>query len=439
MRYIPNSDADRTAMLAAVGRRSLDELFSDIPRDVLDRFRPLGLEPRSEMAVRAVVEALASENRVTEGIPFLGGGIYDHYVPSVVAHLVSRSEFYTAYTPYQPEVSQGTLTAMFEFQTLVCELTGMEIANDSLYDGATAVAEAALMASRLQGRPRIAVARSLFPHVRRVLETYCWAAGIEIVEIPYDPAGRCDLTGLPSDGSALIVQSPNAFGVIEDLAAVRDALTGGLLIVSTNPIALGVLEPPGAFGADIVTAEGQPLGLAPSFGGPLLGLFAARQGFLRQMPGRLTSRKVDADGNEGYVMAAQTREQHIRRERATSNICTNAQLCALTATVYLASLGADGLRAMAALNLEKAHALADRLTGLPGVDLAFATPFFNEFTIRVPGDARQIRSRARDEGLLLDDPALVAGLGLEGALRIAVTEKRTDEEMDRLVDFLGGL
>ncbi len=439
MRYIPNGDADRAAMLAAVGRSSLDELFSDIPRAVIDRFRPLGLPPRSEMEVRAAIEALADENQVTEGTSFLGGGIYDHYIPSVIAHLVSRSEFYTAYTPYQPEVSQGTLTAMFEFQTLICELTGMEVANDSLYDGGSAVAEAALMAVRLRKRSRIGVARSLFPHFRRVLDTYCWAAGIEVVEVPYGPDGRCDLGGLPAEASGLIVQSPNAFGVIEDLAAARAALADGLLIVATYPIALGVLEPPGAFGADIVTAEGQPLGLAPSFGGPLLGLFAARQEYLRQMPGRLTSRTVDLEGREGYVMAAQTREQHIRRERATSNICTNAQLCALTATLYLASLGADGLREVATLNLEKAHVLADRLSALPGIELAFAAPFFNEFTVRVSGDPQAIRSRAREEGILLDDPAVLADLGLDGALRIAVTEKRTPEELDRLVGFLGGV
>ena len=439
MRYIPNGDAERVAMLAAIGRGSLDELFSDIPREVLDRFESLGLPPRSEMEVRETVEALADRNRVTEGVSFLGGGIYDHYVPSVIAHLVSRSEFYTAYTPYQPEVSQGTLTAMFEFQTLVCELTGMEIANDSLYDGASATAEAALMAVRLRGRPRIAVARSLFPHVRRVVDTYCWAAGIDVVELPYGPDGRCDLRDVQEEVSGLIVQSPNAFGVIEDLAAAREAFSEALLIIVAHPISLGVLEPPGAFGADIVTAEGQALGLAPSFGGPLLGLFASRREFLRQMPGRLTSRTVDADGNEGYVMAAQTREQHIRRERATSNICTNAQLCALTATLYLASLGADGLRTVASLNLEKAHALAQRLSALPGIEPVFRAPFFNEFTIRVPGDPQGIRSEAREAGLLLDDPALLAGLGLEGALRIAVTEKRSDDDLDRLVDFLGGL
>lgn len=439
MRYIPNGDAERAAMLAAIGRGSLDELFSDIPHEVLERFRPLGLPPRSEMDVRTVVGRYADGNRSLDGISFLGGGIYDHYIPSVIAHLVSRSEFYTAYTPYQPEVSQGTLTAMFEFQTLVCELMGMEIANDSLYDGASAAAEAALMAVRLRDRPQIAVARSLFPQTRRVIDTYCWAAGIEVVEVPYGRDGRCDLGKMQSEPSGFIVQSPNVFGVIEDLGAVRDALSESLMVVATHPIALGVLEPPGAFGADIVTAEGQPLGLSPSFGGPLLGLFAARREFLRQMPGRLTSRTVDVDGNEGYVMAAQTREQHIRRERATSNICTNAQLCALTATVYLASLGASGLRRVASLNLDKAHALARRLADLPGIDLAFDAPFFNEFTIRVPADPGAIRSRAREAGLLLDDPAWLRSLGLDGALRIAVTEKRTDEELDHLVEFLGGV
>jgi glycine dehydrogenase subunit 1 len=328
---------------------------------------------------------------------------------------------------------------MFEFQTLVCELTGMEVANDSMYDGATALAEGVRMAVQITKQPRIAVARSLFPQYRRVLDTYCWASGIEVVEVPYTEDGRCDISDLPAGTSGFVIQSPNAFGIIEDLKLIREALTDGLLIVATNPISLGVLAPPGRFGADIVVAEGQPLGIPPSFGGPLLGLFATRKRYLRQMPGRVTGQTVDREGKVGYTMAMQTREQHIRRQRATSNICTNSQLCALSATVYLAALGAAGLHELAVLNLEKAHYLAERLFTLPGYEPAFAAPFFNEFTVRVLGDPNAIRSSLKEEGILLDKPDALVALGLPNALRIAVTEKRTKDELDRLVELLGGL
>lgn len=440
MRYISNSDADRQAMLATLGMTSVEELFSDIPQAVKDRFQPLGLPGRSEMEVAHIVEELASLNEAGQGkISFLGGGIYDHYIPSVVWHMTSRSEFYTAYTPYQPEISQGTLAAMFEFQTLVCELTGMEVANASMYDGATALAEGVLMAERIVEKKRIAIARSLFPHYRRVVDTYCWAAGIEIVELPITPDGRCDRAAIQDGPSAFVIQSPNAFGVIEDLQGVKELVGNALLVVVTNPISLGLLVPPGQYGTDIVVAEGQPLGLSPSFGGPLLGLFATRMRYLRQTPGRIAGQTVDAKDKIGYTMAAQTREQHIRREKATSNICTNSALCALAATVYLASLGADGLRELALLNAEKAHYLARQITALPGYKLAFAAPFFNEFTVRVPCDPQTIRSCLKKEGILVDDPQRLVEIGVTEALRLAVTEKRTKEELDRLVSLLGGI
>jgi len=440
MRYIANTDADRRAMLAAVGLASLEELFADIPQAVRDRFQPLSLPAQSEMEVTRSVQKLASFNEAhCESISFLGGGLYDHYVPSVVSHITSRSEFYTAYTPYQPEVSQGTLTVMFEFQTLVCELTGMEVANASMYDGATALAEGVLMADRIVGRRRIAVSTALFPHYRRVVNTYSWAAGIEVVELPATADGRCDMSKIPDKLSSLVIQSPNAFGVIEELDGLRNALGKALLIVVTNPISLGLLAPPGQFGADIVVAEGQPLGLSPSFGGPLLGLFATRKQHLRQMPGRIAGQTVDTEGEIGYTMAAQTREQHIRRERATSNICTNSALCALAATVYLASLGADGLQKLAQLNLEKAHYLAEQITALSDYELAFKAPFFNEFTVRVPADPQMTHARLQEEGILIDDPHSLADVGSAGALRFAVTEKRTREELDHLVTILGGV
>ncbi len=436
MRYIPNADADRKVMLDAIGRSSMEELFSDIPQTVKDSFQPLGISAKSEMEVRAELGSLAQRNDAAGAISFLGGGIYDHYIPSVVSHITSRSEFYTAYTPYQPEIGQGTLTAMFEFQTLVSELTRMEVANSSMYDGATALAEAGMMASRVSGKKKIAVSQGLFAHYHRVLNTYCWASGIEIVEIP-TVDGFCDFSHVPSGIGGVIVQSPNAFGVIEDLVGVKEAIGDALLIVSANPVSLAILTPPGELGADIVTGEGQPFGLPASFGGPLLGLFATRKAYLRQMPGRLVGQTIDVDGEIGYTMVAQTREQHIRRQKATSNICTNAQLCALTATVYVASLGGDGIRDLATLNLEKAHYLADRLGALPGCSLAFDGPFFNEFVLRVPIDPQGIREGLRKEGILVDDPAHLEALGVTGALRFAVTEKRSRYELDHLVDLVG--
>ena len=438
MRYIANTDDDRREMLATVGLASLEHLFTDIPKRVKDRFQPLGLPARTEMEVaRALEEFVRSNNDWQASISFLGGGIYDHYIPSVVSHVTSRSEFYTAYTPYQPEVSQGTLTAMFEFQTLVCELTAMEVANASMYDGATALAEGVLMAERIVGNKRVAVAQSLFPHYRRVVDTYCWAAGIEVVGLRATADGRCDTARIPDKLSSLVIQSPNAFGVIEELEGLKDALGRTLLIVVTNPISLGLLAPPGQFGADVVVSEGQPLGLSSSFGGPLLGLFATRKRYLRQMPGRIAGQTVDTKGKIGYTMAVQTREQHIRRERATSNICTNSALCALAATVYLASLGANGLQEVARLNLEKAHYLAQQITSLPGYELAFQAPFFNEFTVQVPTNPQQLRASLQEEGFLVDNPTQLASLGVADALRFAVTEKRTKEELDHLVKQLG--
>jgi glycine dehydrogenase subunit 1 len=438
MRYIPNADIDRRQMLAAVGRANVEELFSDIPREVLARYKPIGLAPKSELEVRDALERAAAANRAVEAVPLLGGGIYDHYSPSVVGHILGRSEFYTAYTPYQPEISQGTLTAMFEFQTLVCELTGMEIANASMYDGATALAEAVLMADRIRKQHRVAVAANLLPQYRRVLDTYAWAAGVQLLDVPFDASGRCAGQELPSDVSGLVIQSPNAFGGVESLAGLKARLGEALLIVMTYPIALGLVEPPGVFGADIVVGEGQCLGLPMGFGGPLLGLFATRMEFLRQLPGRVAGRTVDADGKIGYTMAAQTREQHIRRERATSNICTNSALCALAATVYLASVGADGLRQVAELNLAKAHYLADGLRRIKGYEMAFDAPFFNEFVLRPTEPASAVRARLTDAGFLVEDPAELEALGVRNALRIAVTERRSRVELDRVLAALGG-
>ena len=437
MRYIPNTSTDRREMLASIGVSSIEDLFADIPDLVKSRFRPLNLPARSEMEVASVLSDMADRNKPTEAVCLLGGGIYDHYVPSIVSHLLSRSEFFTAYTPYQPEISQGTLTAMFEFQTFVCELTGMEIADASMYDGATALAEAVLMAVRIRKKAVVAVPRSLFSHVRRVLDTYCWAAEIEIHEMGTLPDGTADLESLPEELSALVIQTPNAFGVIEPLAGLKDRIGEALLIVSCHPLSLGLLQPPGAFGADIVVGEGQSLGLSMSYGGPLLGLFATRKEYLRQMPGRVSGRTVDVDGKTGYTMAAQTREQHIRRQRATSNICTNSALCALAATIYLASAGSAGLRKVAELNLEKAHYLANGITAVDGYDLAFSGAFFNEFVLNVRGDAVVTHDRLVQAGFAVEEPDELRSMGLESALRLAVTEKRTKAELDRLIQVLG--
>lgn len=439
MRYIPNTSIDRREMLASIGVSDIEELFADIPESVRTRFESLGLPAHSEMEVISMLGAMANRNKPTDAVCMLGGGIYDHYVPSIVGHLLSRSEFYTAYTPYQPEISQGTLTAMFEFQTFVCELTGMEIANASMYDGASALAEAVLMAERILNKGAVAVPRSLFAHLRRVLDTYCWATDIEIHEMGFLPDGTVDVATIPENVSAVVIQSPNALGIIEPLAEMKDRVGDALLIVASHPLSLGLIQPPGAFGADIVVGEGQSLGLSMGYGGPLLGLFATRKKYLRQMPGRVAGRTVDVDGKIGYAMAAQTREQHIRRQRATSNICTNSALCALAATIYLASAGSAGLRQVAELNLEKAHYLADGIAAIDGYELAFSGPFFNEFVVNVPGEAEAVHAQLGQAGFAVETPSDLRAMGLDNALRFAVTEKRSKAELDRLIQTLGGI
>ncbi len=437
--YLPLTDEDRREMLQALGLRSIEELFAQIiPEDA--RFQgTLDLPPAlSELEVRRHVESLAQRNQENL-VLFLGGGVYDHYIPAAVKHIVSRSEFYTAYTPYQAEVSQGTLQAMYEFQSVLCDLTGMDVANSSMYDGATALAEAALMSLRIQRkRHRILYSEDLNPLYRRVLHTYTHRQDLEIVEVPTDPVtGQMDLNfvedHLDEHTAALLFQHPNYFGVLEQPFQLREltARVGALLVVAFDPISLGILEPPGAYDADIAVGEGQPLGLPLGYGGPYLGLFTAKEKYLRQMPGRIAGATVDAEGKRGFVMALQTREQHIRREKATSNICTNQMLCALTALVYLSLMGKEGLREVAHQATQKAHYLAQRLTELPGVRLAYQGPFFREFVLefaQVP--ARQVRDALLKHGVVFGHPVA------EHRLLVAVTEKRTREEMDFVVDRL---
>ncbi len=435
--YVPHTVEDVRAMLEAIGVPDVEALFSDIPGAVRAKYRPLGLPPRDELAVRRSLLSLAEASTGRALVPFLGGGLYDHYIPPVVGHVLSRSEFFTAYTPYQAEVSQGTLTWMFEYQTMICELTGMEVANASMYDGATALAEAALMASRATGGKVVLVPRSLHPRAREVLATYAWGAGLTLQEVPYTPHGQLALGEVPEGTCALIVQQPNALGILEDLAGLKPRLGKALLVVYANPIPLAVLEPPGSFGADVVVGEGQPLGNPLAFGGPLLGFFATRMEHLRRMPGRVSGQTRDAAGKVGYVMTFQTREQHIRREGATSNICTNSALCALAATVYLAALGPGGLRRVALLSYERAHELADRIVRLPGYDLAFRGPFFHEFVVRSPDPPGAV-ARLREAGIAVLPPSFLRPLGVRDGFLVAVTEKRTPEELDRFVAALEG-
>lgn len=435
--YLPHTPSDIRSMLDTIGVSDVDALFSDIPAEVQDRNRPLGLAPHDDLAVHQHLTGLAERSTGRGLIPFLGGGLYDHFIPSVVGHILSRSEFFTAYTPYQPEVSQGTLTWMFEYQTMICELTGMEVANASMYDGATALAEAVLMAHRATGGRIVLVPCSLHPRLREVLSTYAWGAGLALRDVPYTEAGRLALDGVPDGTCALIVQQPNGFGILEDLTGLKDCLGKTFLIAYANPIPLAVIEPPGSFGADVVVGEGQPLGNPLSFGGPLLGFFATRMEHLRRMPGRVSGQTRDVDGKTGYVMTFQTREQHIRREGATSNICTNSALCALAATVYLAALGPDGLRRVALLSWEKAHALAERLADLPGYDVAFDGPFFHEFVVRC-NDPEAAVERLRRAGIAVLPPSFLHPLGVHDGFIVAVTEKRTPEELDRFVVALEG-
>jgi glycine dehydrogenase subunit 1 len=430
-------------MLSAVGVSSVDELFEDIPPAVrAARFDVP--PPLTEQEVRAELTRLAERNRPA-AVSFLGAGAYRRLIPAVVDEVVGRAEFATAYTPYQPEVSQGTLQAIYEFQTMICELTGMEVASASHYDGATATAEAALMACRLTGRHRVAVSRAVHPQVRRVLATYASGPGVEVVEVPADLAeGGSGLTDVEAAGrlvdgdvACLVVQQPNVFGNVEPMAELADAAhaAGGLFVTLADPVSLAVLEAPGRYGADIVTAEGQPLGIPLSFGGPYLGLMAARMDAVRQLPGRLVGATRDAEGRRGYVLTLQAREQHIRRERAASNICTNQALCALAATAYLSAVGPEGLREAAERSLTQARHLASTLERAGLATRRFTAPYFAEVAVRLPDAARR-------HAALLED-GILAGLVLEAeypelpdTLLLAATELTTDDEVARLAAAL---
>src|SRR5271170_5695462 len=404
MRYLPKSPAERQEMLAAIGVKSAEELFSSIP----ERYRlkkALNLPgPMSEAEVIGYFKERAAENS-TGYASFLGAGGYNHLRSVVTDVIIQRGEFLTSYTPYQAEITQGTLQAIFEFQTLMCQLTGQEVANASMYDGSTATTEAVLMAERLTGRSRVLVARSVHPEYREVLKTYAKHSGLQVEEIGYSASGTLDQKALQvalrDDVAAVVVQSPNFFGVIESLAPLADAAhaSGALLVAAiTEGVSLGLLSPPAE--ADIVAMEAQSFGLPPSYGGPFAGVVASRDKFVRQMPGRLAGQTTDSEGRRGFVLTLATREQHIRREKATSNICTNQALCALAATVHLTLLGKEGLREMAEQNLAKAQFALSELTKIPGVRRRFSAPFFNEFTIELPRSARIVNSHLLREKIV---------------------------------------
>ncbi len=447
MRYIPNTAEVREEMLRELGFDSVDSLFSAIPEGMRLR-RPLDLPaPMSEKALLEYLGRLGAQNASSRSHAcFLGGGSYRHFIPAVVPSLVSRGEFLTAYTPYQPEVSQGTLQAMYEFQTFVCLLTGMDVSNASMYDGASAVAEAVLMARRITGRDRFLVAESLHPEYRDVLRTYTTYLGVELVSVPFDAkSGRIDpdaLEALAAGGAGgLVIQSPNFFGVVEETERLAGVVhgQGGLLISSFNePFSLGLLKSPGEQGADIVAGEGQAFGNPVSFGGPGLGLLATKKKYVRNMPGRIVGRTEDVRGKSGFVLTLSTREQHIRREKATSNICSNEGLCALAATVFLSALGRRGLHRAARQNAAKAHWLRERILSLPGYSALFSGPVFNEFAVKGPESPGRLRRRLAKAGIL---GGLHLGTwfgSLKGGLLFCVTEDNTREEMERLVSELEG-
>jgi glycine dehydrogenase subunit 1 len=440
MRYLPKSPAERQEMLAAVGVESIDDLFSSIP----ERFRlrkALKLPgPYSEAEVIDYFKNRAAENSLGY-TSFLGAGVYNHLRSVVTDAIIQRGEFLTSYTPYQAEISQGTLQAIFEFQTLMCQLAGQEVANASMWDGSTATTEAVLMAERITGHTRVLVARSVHPEYRDVVRTYAKNSGLHVEEVPFGADGTLDEKALQSvikdDVAALIVQSPNFFGVIESVPTLARAAhaRGALLVVAiTEAVSLGIVKPPAE--ADIVALEAQSFGLPPSYGGPFAGVIASRDKFVRQMPGRLVGQTTDSDGRLGFVLTLATREQHIRREKATSNICTNQALCALAATVHLTLLGKEGLREMAHQNLSKAQFALTELTRIPGVRRTFAAPFFNEFTIELPRSARIVNSHLLRENIVGPLPLGSSYPDLTKHALVCVTETTTRTEIETLASAI---
>ncbi|MDZ4132623.1 MAG: aminomethyl-transferring glycine dehydrogenase subunit GcvPA [Dethiobacteria bacterium] len=442
--YLPLTDEDRREMLAAIGVKSVEDLFSDIPAEV--RLKgDLNLPPAlAESEVLTHLTELASKNKHFHNcVSFMGAGVYDHFIPSVIKHVTGRSEFYTSYTPYQPEVSQGVLQAIFEYQTMICQLTGMDVANASMYDGGTAVAEGAIMGCGATRRSKALVSRSVSPFYREVLRNYFNSRGLSLEEIPIidgctDRGSLAKMLG--DDIATVVLQQPNFFGMVENMSGIADMVHEhkAVLVVSVDPLSLPLLQTPAEYGADIVVGEGQGLGVPASFGGPLLGIMAARDKFVRQVPGRIAGETVDSEGNRGFVLTLQTREQHIRREKAASNICSNEALVALGASVYLAAMGPQGMREVAEQCLQKAAYAREKITALSGYGLAFPGINFKEFALTVPGDPAELNKKLLEKNILGGIDLAPFYPELKNTMLFAVTEKRTREEIDALVRVLEG-
>jgi glycine dehydrogenase subunit 1 len=442
MRYLPLSDTDRGEMLARTGVNHVDELFADVPKSLLLK-EPVDLPRRKgEQEVERILSRMSAKNIAASSVPFfVGAGAYKHHVPATVDHLIQRSEFLTSYTPYQPEIAQGTLQYLFEFQTQVAALTGMEVANASMYDGSTGTGEAVLMAHRVTKRRKAVLSGGLHPHYADVVKTLSDMASDEVVTLAPDVAGAEDILSQIDDStSCVVVQTPDVFGNVRDLKPIADKAHqhGALLIaVFTEVVSLGLLKSPGSMGADIVVGEGQSIGNALNFGGPYVGLFATQSKYIRQMPGRLCGETVDADGNRGFVLTLSTREQHIRRDKATSNICTNSGLCSLAFTIHMTLLGEAGLSRLARINHANAVKLADQLAAVKGVEV-LNKAFFNEFTVKLAKPAAELVERLAEKGVLAGVPVsrLLPGAGLDNLLLVASTEVNTDDDRAAFVAAL---
>jgi glycine dehydrogenase subunit 1 len=441
MSYISLSDKDKKDMLNKIGVSSLKELFSTIPEDIKLKNDLDIPDSRTESELISYFESLNNRNTASDYLSFLGSGAYPHIIPSLVDYLSSRGEFVSPYTPYQAEVSQGTLQIIFEFQTLICQLTGMDIANASLYEGASGAAEAVLMAHRLKGKPKVLLAGCVHPQYKEVIDTYTKNLGISVEDVQYTAHGSVDLEELEQkmddQTSAIVTQSPNFFGVIEDLERISDIShkNGALfVVVISEPVSLGLLEPPGNMGADIVTGEAQSFGMPASYGGPFLGFMACNKEFIRQFPGRIAGETVDVEGKRGYVLTLSTREQHIRRERATSNICTNQALCALRATIFLETLGKDGIKELAFQNIQKANYALEECCKITGVKRKFSGAVFNEFVLEFKKPAATVNRSLLDKGIIGGLDLAPFFPELKNCALLCVTETHTKDKIDRLVE-----
>ncbi|MEK4382958.1 aminomethyl-transferring glycine dehydrogenase subunit GcvPA [Aeribacillus sp. FSL K6-2848] len=442
-RYLPMTETDRKEMLEAIGVESIDDLFADIPESVRfkGKYNIKAQKPETEL-FRELSQLAAKNKDVKTNVSFLGAGVYDHYIPAIVDHVISRSEFYTAYTPYQPEISQGELQAIFEFQTMICELTGMDVANSSMYDGGTALAEAALLAAGQTKKKKVLVSQTVHPETRDVLKTYAKGQNVEVVEIPYRN-GVTDVEALKemmnAEVASVIVQHPNFFGQLEPLHQIEEISHSekSLLIVSSNPLALGVLSPPGSFGADIVVGDVQPFGIPMSFGGPTCGYFAVKKELMRKIPGRLVGQTVDEEGKRGFVLTLQAREQHIRRDKATSNICSNQALNALASSVAMTALGKTGVKEMAYQNIQKAN-YAKKMFEKKGFSIPFQGPMFNEFVVKLSKPVSLANKKLLEKGIIGGYDLGRTYPELEKHMLVAVTELRSKEEIDLFVNELEG-